>query len=270
MSVSLTWALHSNGIGPRDLEALTEIILELGHRVEHVRVVPFTHEAVDDLPTVEAYCLIYGSTALLNLARKTGWTPAGWDGPAFKLSASIDALGDAMLNHQALKVIWCNAGEIVRDQAWDKVFVRPDSETKEFAGTIYRMQELEALSKRYANADEMEQRSDPIMVGPLLPLGKEWRAFVVDGSVISVSRYAQDRLPNPQTGSPTEVVDFIQEVINVYQPAPCFVVDVAEDLSNTDPVLKVVEFNSINSSGFYACDKRAVIKALSDYVVGSL
>ena len=47
-----------------------------------------------------------------------------------------------------------------------------------------------------------------------------------------------------------EIVEYAQRMVDVWQPAKAFVIDVAE----TNEGLKVIEINNINSAGFYEAD----------------
>jgi len=53
---------------------------------------------------------------------------------------------------------------------------------------------------------------------------------------------------------------------NKWLPYDCVVMDIAELATGE---YKVVEFNSINSSGFYEHNITAVVEALSNYALGN-
>jgi|TARA_B110000902_G_C14129376_1_gene521374 hypothetical protein len=48
------------------------------------------------------------------------------------------------------------------------------------------------------------------------------------------------------------------------------VIDVAEVFANGTNALKVVEYNSINSAGVYACNTAAVVDALSQFALSDM
>ena len=52
-----------------------------------------------------------------------------------------------------------------------------------------------------------------------------------------------------------------------YRPAPYFVVDIAEVHLEEHRQLQVVEFNSINSAGWYACNINEIVQSLSEFVL---
>jgi ATP-grasp domain, R2K clade family 3 len=59
-----------------------------------------------------------------------------------------------------------------------------------------------------------------------------------------------------------EVIAEAQAFADKWLPLDCIVMDLA--LLTTGEV-KVIEFNAINSSGFYACDVKKIFKALWEY-----
>ncbi len=269
-SRDLTWVLQSNAIGEDDLSSLTESILRLGHKVEHLRVIPFIHEAADPVPKIAGPCIVYGSSGLLKLGHSKNWEPCGWDGETFELDAIIDALGQTALNFGAVKTVWSRTFEAAEENGWGKVFVRPVSETKEFPGQVFELDHLRAWVRSLQASGYFENNNNPAMVGPALALGREWRLFIVDGQQISGCEYANRGIPGSRDSLPREVADFVDKSLQLYSPAPCFVVDVAEVFANDTNCLKVVEYNSINSAGFYACNKAAVVEALSQFALSKI
>ncbi len=265
----LTWILQSNAIGKDDQLSLTDCILKSGHKVELIRVIPFIHEPADTLPKIEGPCVVYGSSGLVKLGRAANWFPCGWDGEAFELDAVNQALGELALNFEAIKTVWSRAFETASDNGWETIFIRPVSETKEFPGKVYRIDQLQDWVEKLEISGYFESNDNPAMVGPALTLGREWRVFVVDGQQVTGCEYANHGIADAVAFLPSEVTDFVEQSLRVFAPAPCFVIDVAEVFANSESALKVVEYNSINSSGFYACDKAAIVRELSKFALSN-
>lgn len=57
-----------------------------------------------------------------------------------------------------------------------------------------------------------------------------------------------------------DIIDFGKDVITTWQPADAFVIDIAR----THDGCKFVEFNNINSAGFYACDVTRYVWAMEE------
>jgi hypothetical protein len=261
-----TWVLQSNAIGDADMRQILDILASLDVRIETLRVIPFSHEPADPLPAIDGPCLAYGSSGLLALAHRAGWAPAGWDGEAFTATRVVDHFQDQALNGSAVRTRWSQAPEVARAKGWSSVFTRPDSETKEFAGKVHTIETLETFVQGLQSSGYLAERDEAMIVAPVQDIGAEWRAFVVDGTLVAASQYAKDGTPQRAAGAPRDVEDFVRTILQSYRPAPCFVIDIAEVRQAAGTALKVIETNSINSSGFYAADKRAVLTALTDYV----
>jgi hypothetical protein len=264
----LTWVLQ-RGLGKRDLTRLAAAIDTLGFRREEVAVVPFSHEAASPLPHIEGPCLVYGSGGLLALARRQGWQPAGWDGEGFSASRVAAALGPLALNHEAVLTTWSGIAAAGRAQGWTHVFVRPDAETKEFAGRVMRVDELEAWVAQLRAIGYLKESDSAALVAPPRTLGREWRLFVVEGKVVASSQYARGGEPAIGPPAPSDVLAFADEALHRHAPAPALVLDVAEVRTRAGWEPCVVELNSINSAGFHGCDPGPIVAALSDLAIRS-
>jgi len=265
----LTWVLQSNAIGEEDQSSLINCILKLGHKVELLRVIPFIHEPADTLPKIDGPCIVYGSSGLLKLGRSKSWMPCGWDGKAFELDVANGVLGKTALNFGAIKTVWSKTYKTALLNGWKTVFVRPVSETKEFPGQIFEIEQLQNWIVKLDESGYFKDNDNPALIGPALTLGREWRVFIVDGKQISGCQYANCGIPEAKASLPHTVTDFVEKSLQIFSPAPCFVVDVAEVFENDKNVLKVVEYNSINSAGFYASDKVAIVEALSNFALSN-
>lgn len=219
------------------------------------------------MPIIDGRCIVYGSSGLVKIGHNAKWWPCGWDGNAFELDTVNRSLGDMALNSGAIKTVWSQIFRVASQIGWKTVFVRPASETKEFPGQVFEIDDLAEWVSKLKVAGYFEAHDNPAMVGPVLQLGREWRIFVVDGQQISGCQYAEEGIPQSQLSVPSEVVEFVGQSLQVFKPASCFVVDVAEVVGDEKTALKVVEYNSINSAGFYMCDKTKVVKALSTFVL---
>lgn len=266
----LTWVLQSNAIGEVDKSSLISCISKLGHHVELIRVIPFIHQPADLLPRIDGRSIAYGSSGLVKLGRAANWFPCGWDGDTFELDVVNLALGEMALNYGAVKTTWSQTLEIALSNGWKTVFVRPVSETKEFPGQVFDINQLDSWIEKLTASGYFETNDNPAMIGPALELGREWRVFVVDEKQVTGCEYANRGIPETHASLPDEVTDFVEYSLQQFNPAPCFVIDVAEVFTDGSTAFKVVEYNSINSAGFYACDKAAVVGKLSEFALSAI
>lgn len=84
---------------------------------------------------------------------------------------------------------------------------------------------------------------------------KEYRAFVLNNSLLSISRSYIDY----PTEVPNEVILFVEEQINKISSVPNFpssyVLDVGQVLIDGNEVIDIIEFNPISSSGLEVCNR---------------
>lgn len=266
MGNDITWVLQKGAIGARDYGRLITEIHARGERLEEVSVIPFIHEPAGVLPEISGPCLVYGFSGLLTLARREGWGPAGWDGEGFESAAVSRALGPLALNSDAVLTTWSQSAITAREAGWTRVFVRPNAETKEFAGRVTNVEELTEWVERLHAVNYFEAQDSEAIVAPAQRLGREWRLFVVGKRVVASSQYAQAGEGVRGDAAPTEVISFANAVLELYAPAPAFVLDIAEVEVKGGSALRVVELNSINSSGFYNADVGSILAALSDLI----
>ena len=98
-----------------------------------------------------------------------------------------------------------------------------------------------------------------ILMASVAPIDREWRLFVVDGQVATSTRYRNQGRVEPLAEQPEDVLEFAQPLIEAWAPAPAFVMDIAASQGQ----LRVIECNGIHSSGFYAANISAFVRAMS-------
>lgn len=256
------WFVQRNLGSARDLAALTDALDGLGVAWEHVDLVPFS----DDVPEVCAAgrTLFYGSTTLIkNVARDGRWRPGVYFSEArFAFEALRAGYGDALLNADS-EVL--TVGELVaRDLPDDALsFVRPAADLKEFTGEVMAFADVRRWRDGLAGTTGPLSLDTRVQVAAPKLVRREWRAMIVGGRVVGASRYRTGMRLDPSAEVPSEVVEFAEEMAARYAPEPVFTLDVGE----LDEGLRVVETNCFHSSGFYRCDVRAVVRAVTAWVV---
>jgi hypothetical protein len=90
---------------------------------------------------------------------------------------------------------------------------------------------------------------------------QEIRFFIVDSKIATYSIYKiGDRVHYSDMDASDEVIDFVHGLIKSWEPDIAYVLDIA--LSEGVP--KVLETNSINSSGLYSIDTQKLIMAVEE------
>lgn len=128
--------------------------------------------------------------------------------------------------------------------------------------------QIQEWTTRLEAADDVALNLDtPVLFGSPKTLTKEWRAFIVDGKVISASRYQLQGEPSLSAEDvPAGLVTFVEERCAEYQPHPIFVMDVAL----VDGNYFIIECNCFNGSGFYHCDIQQIVAAVTAFMAHSL
>jgi ATP-grasp domain-containing protein len=140
----------------------------------------------------------------------------------------------------------------------DEIFVRPDSPLKPFSGRVLRREaiSLAALDHGFYYDDA----NLPVIVAPIRQVGQEWCCVIVDGQVVAGSAYAaagRQALPDEPSGEPWH---FAAEIAGGLEaPESVYVLDVCE----ADGALHLLELNPFSGADLYACDRVAVIRAVS-------
>lgn len=142
------------------------------------------------------------------------------------------------------------------------VFVRPDSGIKTFTGQLLDLQDFDRFWSNSASC--MATDEDLVVVSTPKTIRGEWRYVVVDGKISAKSLYQYQGQSTCVPHAPLKADRKVEEIIAAgYRTDPVYCVDVCED---ADGKMWLMELTSFSSAGLYACDKYAVVKAVSEYV----
>lgn len=258
------WLIQRGFDSDRQYLKLIESIERMGIPHSFCTVVPFSDS--DDGIKLESpipsngniFC--YGSYSLSKHAVRRGYFSGAFISDNSDISNLIKHYGRYMLNYDS----WVTEFKSELYPKWETLFVKPNSDTKAFTAKVYTQEEfvqfrqgiLELAKGGYSTVtpETMYVASTPKNIEA------EFRFFVVDGKVITYSQYVSGGrfYVHPQVDE--YIVKFAQEMVDMYQPDRAFVLDVAI----SEGELKVIEVNSINSSGLYLIDVQKFIAAIED------
>lgn len=230
---------------------------------EFVGVIPFSHEITSEKPLEGLDYIPYGSTLLTNLAYEKGWKGLHFDLNTFNYKAAlwnrIDMLnGNVMTLREAINMLeYAPEGKM-----W---FVRPSEDLKQFSGQVIESVECyhwfnDMLECETSGSYKLEPAT-PVVICEPQPIAAEWRWFIVGGKVVSGSQYRIHNQLRKERVTCQKMIAEAQTFADKWLPDPCCVMD----LALVHGELKVIEFNTINSSGFYDNDIPAIFKALWEY-----
>lgn len=242
------------------------------HKLDHkvVRLEPTSKKLFELLdnendPDVEAvidrkdvFC--FGSVPMAHIAKQFDWKPGSFmnDNSDFEVYAKEFGY-ENMLNGDFKTMGFCDP--LVTDDFM--FFMRPTKDTKLFSGQVFTEESWLDYQKRMmdSNARKVKETNPTIMVSSLKETQQEVRCWVVKGKIVTASRYRIGRrIVYQNYDSESFYVDFAQKMVDKYQPAEAFVLDVC--LVNDE--LKIVEVNCINCAGFYHADMHKLVTALED------
>ena len=97
-------------------------------------------------------------------------------------------------------------------------------------------------------------------MAPTKEIYSEYRFYVVNKKVITGSLYKEGTRVHRKLCIDQDIIGYVKKVVEIWQPDIAFVMDIA----NTPNGYKIIEINSLNSSGFYDCEMDKVVDALEE------
>lgn len=207
--------------------------------------------------------ILYGSVGLVKRCCESSLAPwAFYDQEAFAASKWVPIFGEDALNGDGF-VIELLELERRLDNDLETFHARPDRDDKAFAGGVYDWRSWAAMTDRRREERQSIPALDlPCFVSPVKEILAEHRCWFVDGVLIDVSTYRKGGRWHVERCLDLSIMGEAQRLAEIYLPTKCVVMDVAE----TSEGCKVIEFNPISSSGWYAADVGGIFWAMSDMI----
>jgi len=146
----------------------------------------------------------------------------------------------------------------------NKLFIRPNSGSKLFTGLpIHGIDDLLYQSNALRQLSGVVDNS-LIMVSSSKQIKEEYRFIVAGDKIIDGSQYSLMGDHNERHFYTIEAFNLAEKVVKSHRsPTEVYTCDIAK---MGDGSVRIVELNSFNCAGWYACDPEKVIKGVSDYV----
>jgi hypothetical protein len=188
----------------------------------------------------------YGSTGLLRRLHAMA-EPSVFDTPAALDQRLWQQHRDDLLN-PAPEIL--TFGELRTREFTTPYFVRPVCEQKAFGGQVIETSDLAPLYQSRKGLVRVLPDDLVVAVAPVVAgLRAEYRFVVLDGRARLGSRYRLDGVLSLSDAVPPEVWARANQLAARWLPAPFIVMDVAV---LADGTARLIEFNSVHSSGLYA------------------
>lgn len=223
---------------------------------EIVKVLPFVEEF--EFETEEENIFVFGSLKLARLSRKLNWFPGSFMSETHDFEVYKDYYKENLLNYDSFV---CEFADSIN---WDDEvkFIRPCKDTKVFTGKVFNKEEWEKFVQHSLNNGHTTilDAHTKIQVSTPKNIQQEIRCWVVNGRVITASQYRLSNRVFYKEYIDEEGLEFAQKMIEKFQLAPAFVMDICL----ADNEWKIVECGCINCAGFYRADLQKLIISLEE------
>lgn len=253
------WILQNNIFSENGWDVLLDTLerFALPHSIH--KVVPFVGELVPEPELTHNNVLCMGSYSMRHAAAKNNWYPGVFDLFDQDFEQQLAHWHDHMLN----------AGSVVSafsDATFTEaqMFVRPTNDSKHFAGRLFSREEFETwqrsvceLNLDYGNSLTPQTK---IQLAKPITIFAEYRFWIVKGTIVTRSLYKRGDRVMYASDVDERFARYVEERLLEWAPHETFVMDVCD----TPDGIKIVEINTLNSSGFYAGDVQRLVLALDE------
>lgn len=252
--MSLTWIMQSGLFSESRFRKLYEVVAEHNDIID-------VDNCLQGRPDPELETrhigdvMVYGSIGLLRWAVEENLGPHVYPN-MFDHQDWVKHWGEECLNYGATIM---KLGDIQPDAPYIKRFIRPVADWKAFEGQIISMDKIDLWRSQILKQWKHATEETLCLVAELKQIENETRCFVVDGKVVGGSQYRSHNQTLVGEAVPGHV-EYVEDLISVWHPEKCFVVDVASTLEG----FRMVEVNSINCSGIYDVDPTALVGAINE------
>ncbi len=245
----MQWVLQK---GFRDIEPFSEILERWNIPYNFVNVVPFVGELIPEPEFDTKNVVCWGSYSMRHAAKRYGWSPGVFDIEKVSFEIQREHWGECMLNYDSEICLFQNIN-ISKPS-----FIRPVDDSKSIAGAVMTPEEFHEWQPKAISS----LNNHLFQVSTVKEIWSEYRFWVVHGRVITCCMYKLGNTVLYHTSVPDGPIELVNSLIgktynrlDPWLPAEAFVIDICE----TPFGYKVVEINTINSSGLYAADVQALL-----------
>lgn len=250
------WVLQQNLLNEQTLAELQNQLAKRQIPFTTVKLIPFLNALSPDIQIDDKAVFTYGSTGLGHVSKSKNWRPGYFD-ENLDYPLYQKYFDKEMLNFDAVS---SPMGDV--EKKWERFFLRPASDSKQFAGEVMTWEQFEDFRNGVRLVEEDDgvtlTLKDVVVMAPCKEILAEYRFFVFDGEVVTGSRYKIGDRVQSSTEVPSDIYYYASQQVVRWQPNRAFAIDIAQ--TNQGP--KIIELNSANSAGFYACDIGKIVEAV--------
>lgn len=194
--------------------------------------------------------MINGSIMLSNIARKNHWFAGQLFNDNFNYNIWSEKYREHLLNKDAIVSKLSDAIPLTGE-----FFVRPVLDNKSFNGQLFTKDKFLKFQENWLKDNNGANPNIEVLVSEKKKIGQEHRHYIVDGKVISSSRYKFDGTPNFKGGCDDRILDMVENVIKEWQPSRLFVLDT---YVHGDEI-GIVELGFLPHAGIYDADLMKIV-----------
>ncbi|MFZ6709821.1 ATP-grasp domain-containing protein [Undibacterium sp. TC9W] len=253
------WVIQNNIFSETGWDQLLETIDRFGLSHSVHKVIPFIGELEPPAAIEQDNVICIGSYSMRHVAKRNDWKPGVFDLFEQDFEQQLKHWGEHMLN--AGSVISSFAEAVFTEEL---MFIRPTNDSKYFPGRVFSREEFETWQKKVCDLklDDGSSLTPQTLIQVMKPIAIycEARFWVIKGRIITKSIYKRGDRVIYSSEVDDSFTHYVEKRIQEWQPHEAFVIDVCD----TEMGLKIVEINTLNSSGFYAGDVQKLVLALED------
>lgn len=195
-----------------------------------------------------------GSIMLSNIAKAREWSPGSFLNDNYSYDIWSTHYQDLILNKNAVICSLKDAKDLP-----DIFFARPILDSKKFNGKLFTRDEFLQFQQDSLNFKFGKCHPDiKILIAKPKDIGQEHRHYIVDGEIVTTSRYKFAGQPNFKEGCDQAVLDVVQKAVNMWTPSRAFVLDTY--ISGDE--IGIVEVGGICHAGLYEANVMKLVNAL--------
>jgi hypothetical protein len=251
------YIIQENVFRETNYNLIFETLTKLGLEFEVIKVE--SNSDTFEFKTDRKDVFTFGSIRMAKLSAQNDWNPGSFFGNNHDYSVYSEHYKENLLNYD------CEIKTFGDKLEWfpnELKFIRPCKDSKLFNGSVFSKIKWEDKVEQTQQNPYYLKLDEPqlIQIGTVKTIYKEARVWIVDGKVVTSSYYRYGQNVEYTENVEPEGLEFAQSMVDLYQVAECFVMDICL----TPDGWKIVEINCINCSGFYKGDLQKIVIALEN------
>ncbi|AKG23038.1 ATP-grasp domain-containing protein [Calothrix sp. 336/3] len=253
------WVLQEGFVSEAGWEELIATLERFGISYSVHHVVPRVGNIVPDLSIDHNNIICIGSYAMRHVASRQGWIPGVFDLFAYDFKQQRLHWGEHLLNFHSTVCTLEHARF-----ALPKMFVRPIHDSKHFSGRVFNQEDFvtwqRSICESTMNHNTSLTPQTKIQLSRPISIYAEYRFWIVGDEIVTQSLYKRGGQVYYHRDVDEPIASFARARVNEWAPHEAFVIDIC----NSELGVKIVEINTINSSGFYAADVQRLVLKLEE------